>query len=636
CGGFYQWMNPRSIPSSQPLRRALHQQRARPPRAMEGGPVNHSLFNSTLTVPALRVPKRQCADLMKQLRGYTLERPKIRCVVGDGQQLDTRLLLLEPYAGDVGLPEPVQQAASKHGLALTSYDLPLSYEQHNVDQVLKKLLPAGVDAPASFETVGHIIHLNLREEQLPYRYLIGQVCRPLHCGGSHCAAAAALQVLLDKNPHIRTVVNKAGAGSMLPGQRRRACLPVPRQAMAVQVGAIDNEFRVFSMELLAGQPGTETEVVQHGMRFRLDFAQVYWNSRLEAEHQRLVARHFRPGQVVVDVMAGVGPFAVPAAQAGCMVYANDLNPSSARYMAANARLNHLSGSIHVFNMDGRDFVRLLCSTPGGSADDLAACRQQLQQQQAAALGQQQQVQVLMRHNTAPGTPAAAQPQQQQQLQQPGPATSPVLPGAEAEAGAAAGAAGLEHAAAAAEAAGCPTAERGAPEGGPSPLPPPCPPPIGTCSQAPSRTNPELKPSKALPSMPAPIPDNFQVTPGGVIFQHAVMNLPATAVQFLDAFRGALDPQRWEGSPLPMVHVYTFKTAAETDADILAKVELHLGGPLDSAPEVVNVRDVAPNKLMLCVSFQLPAAVAFMGRQALQQAVDGAAGDTATKRQKLEG
>ncbi|KAJ9506528.1 hypothetical protein QJQ45_005025 [Haematococcus lacustris] len=541
---------------------------------MEGGPVNHSLFNSTLTVPALRVPKRQCADLMKQLRGYTLERPKIRCVVGDGQELDTRLLLLEPYADDVGLPEPVQQAASKHGLALTSYDLPLSYEQHNVDQVLKKLLPAGVDAPASFETVGHIIHLNLREEQLPYRYLIGQV------------------------------------------------------------GAIDNEFRVFSMELLAGQPGTETEVVQHGMRFRLDFAQVYWNSRLEAEHQRLVARHFRPGQVVVDVMAGVGPFAVPAAQAGCTVYANDLNPSSARYMAANARLNHLSGSIHVFNMDGRDFVRLLCSTPGGPADDLAACRQQLQQQQAAALVQQQQVQVLRHHNTAPGTPAAAQPQQQQ-LQQPGAATSPMLPGAQAEAGAA----GLKHAAAAtAEAAGGSTAERGAPEGGPSPspLPPPCHPPKATSSQAPSRTNPELKPSKALPSMPAPIPDNFQVTPGGVIFQHAVMNLPATAVQFLDAFRGALDPQRWEGSPLPMVHVYTFKTAAETDADILAKVELHLGGPLDSAPEVVNVRDVAPNKLMLCVSFQLPAAVAFMGRQALQQDVDGAAGDTATKRQKLEG
>jgi tRNA G37 N-methylase Trm5 len=45
---------------------------------------------------------------------------------------------------------------------------------------------------------------------------------------------------------------------------------------------------------------------------------VYWNSRLEQEHKRLVDT-FRPGQVVVDMMAGIGPFAVPAAQKGCSV-----------------------------------------------------------------------------------------------------------------------------------------------------------------------------------------------------------------------------------------------------------------------------------------------------------------------------
>ena len=46
--------------------------------------------------------------------------------------------------------------------------------------------------------------------------------------------------------------------------------------------------------------------------------QVYWNSRLEKEHQRLVDE-FRPGQVVADVMAGIGPFAIPAAKKGCTV-----------------------------------------------------------------------------------------------------------------------------------------------------------------------------------------------------------------------------------------------------------------------------------------------------------------------------
>ena len=45
---------------------------------------------------------------------------------------------------------------------------------------------------------------------------------------------------------------------------------------------------------------------------------MYWNSRLETEHKRLVDT-FKAGQVVVDVMAGIGPFAIPAAQRGCKV-----------------------------------------------------------------------------------------------------------------------------------------------------------------------------------------------------------------------------------------------------------------------------------------------------------------------------
>ena len=51
------------------------------------------------------------------------------------------------------------------------------------------LLPPGLDAPCSFETVGHIAHLNLRDELLPHKHVIGRV-------------------LLDKNTKIKTVLNK--------------------------------------------------------------------------------------------------------------------------------------------------------------------------------------------------------------------------------------------------------------------------------------------------------------------------------------------------------------------------------------------------------------------------------------------
>jgi len=49
-----------------------------------------------------------------------------------------------------------------------------------------------------------------------------------------------------------------------------------------------------------------------------------------------------------------------------------------------------------------------------------------------------------------------------------------------------------------------------------------------------------------------------------------MNLPASAVEFVDAFNGAFDPATWKGR-LPLVHLYTFKTAAETETGGLMSV-----------------------------------------------------------------
>jgi tRNA G37 N-methylase Trm5 len=40
---------------------------------------------------------------------------------------------------------------------------------------LRKLLPDGVEVPSSFETVGHVAHLNLRDNLLPYKKVIAEV-----------------------------------------------------------------------------------------------------------------------------------------------------------------------------------------------------------------------------------------------------------------------------------------------------------------------------------------------------------------------------------------------------------------------------------------------------------------------------
>jgi len=136
------------------------------------------------------------------------------------------------------------------------------------------------------------------------------------------------QILLDSNPQIRTVVNKTNN--------------------------IDDTFRFFKMELLAGDDDLMAVVKENGCQFTFDFAKVYWNSRLATEHSSLI-KLFHPGDIVLDVFAGVGPFSLPAAKKGCTVHANDLNPVAYHYLHHNVKANKLS--LHSYNLDGRDFIR---------------------------------------------------------------------------------------------------------------------------------------------------------------------------------------------------------------------------------------------------------------------------------------
>ena len=148
-----------------------------------------------------------------------------------------------------------------------------------------------------------------------------------------------------KNPVIRTVVNKTQA--------------------------IDNTYRTFAMELLAGEPETVVTHSENGCTYKFDFAKVFWNSRLCGEHLRIVEM-LTKDDVVCDVFAGVGPFVIPAAKQGCRVYANDLNTYSTDSLSENCKLNRVSTSVSVFNLDGREFmreiVRMVTSHRGGSAN----------------------------------------------------------------------------------------------------------------------------------------------------------------------------------------------------------------------------------------------------------------------------
>ena len=328
-----------------------------------------------------------------------------------------------------------------------------------------------------------LAHVNLREQYLPYRYIIGQV-------------------LVDKNPNITTVINKTE-----------------------DVGT-ESAFRTFPYEVIAGPDDLDVELSESNCTFRFNFGKVYWNTRLATEHGRIVSK-FEESEAVCDLMAGVGPFAVPAGKKRVFVWANDLNPDSCAGLRWAILNNKVGDFVNASCEDGRSFIRRATA--------------QLQARQRHVSIQKHKPKSLFR-NTLKIPKSLSQ--------------------------------------------------------------------NSTNSPA---SNEDFDTTVVPPS------EYFEEP---LSFDHYIMNLPATAVEFLDAFWGIYAGREAEFAPvterqLSMIHVYLFiprgDSAGGEHEEVCRVVSRHLGAEISPATkdvELWDVRLVSPKKRMYCASFRLPRDVAF--------------------------
>ncbi|KAG8739480.1 tRNA(m(1)G37)methyltransferase [Ceratobasidium sp. 414] len=446
--------------------------------------LDRSLFRLTIPILAAEIEARKTGELLRSpaLRGSILDIPKITNVVKGQDGNDSKRLLL---LGAGQLSAVARQYLDEEAAKFVPHNINLDYEYWTADQILRSVLPPelGDGSPTAFSINGHIAHMNLRDEYLPYRYLIGQV-------------------ILDKNKIIRTVVNK--------------------------LDSIETEFRFFKMEVLAGEPDFIIKHNESNCTFTLDFSTVYWNSRLAHEHERLVnlfaTNPENPAPVIADVFAGVGPFAVPAAKRGAVVYANDLNGESTKWMEVNVKNNKVVPRVRITTLDGRKFIHDVIQTAWNSPFGPEAYVKPLTVRERR-----------MKQRAAPNS--------EQTVAQP-------TPGPKSQ---------------------------------------------STC---------------------VPIPD-LPSTHDPRRVDHFVMNLPGTALEFLDAFKPSfaalLSSQKSEEARevykmMPMVHVHCFTRELEEEGarkDILDRAQGALGSAITNEVLLHHVRKVAPNKEMYCLSFRLP-------------------------------
>jgi tRNA (guanine37-N1)-methyltransferase len=280
-----------------------------PSKVLEMPELNREKFRKTIQVPQINFDPKivNIQEITPVLKPFYLKMERLKPV-------QKEIILLNPNAVKCfeDLPSKLKDIRISAG-NFQYGELTLTYDNFRCDEIIKAILPDNLEPITSFSRIGHIVHLNLRDHLLPFKTLIGQIIQ-------------------DKVVGCKTVINKAQT--------------------------IDNTYRNFQIELLAGEPKYEVQTKENGCTFEFDFSQVYWNPRLSSEHERMVKMVNR-GDVFYDVFAGVGPFSIPAGKKKVkLCLANDLNPASHKWLAHNVKKNKVSDNVKTFMKDGRDFIKI--------------------------------------------------------------------------------------------------------------------------------------------------------------------------------------------------------------------------------------------------------------------------------------
>ena len=114
------------------------------------------------------------------------------------------------------------------------------------------------------------------------------------------------------------------------------------------IAPVGGEYRVRNVRVIAGENRTETIHKEHGCRYAVDLAEVYFTPRLSTERERVLSQ-ISSGDLVVDMFAGIGPYSILIAKKteAKKVIAIDKNPSAIRFLRRNIELNSVNNVVAI-------------------------------------------------------------------------------------------------------------------------------------------------------------------------------------------------------------------------------------------------------------------------------------------------
>ncbi len=124
-----------------------------------------------------------------------------------------------------------------------------------------------------------------------------------------------------------------------------------RRSVYRKKSEIKGIIRTRELEHLAGEDQGETIHKEYDSQIMLNVKEVYFSPRLATE-RKIITDQIQDGEIIIDMFAGVGPFAINIARRrNVQIYAIDINTHAIHYLKENIILNNLKGNINPIEGD---------------------------------------------------------------------------------------------------------------------------------------------------------------------------------------------------------------------------------------------------------------------------------------------
>jgi tRNA (guanine37-N1)-methyltransferase len=262
------------------------------------------------TSSCLKIPKKSGEKIILLARQLGLFNQSLKIEQGNNSLYIP--LSRQPVANE---RETLQKSVSSVEFCVRNFSTETSHTAKTFVDVLAEELPPHLVAslPRASDFVGDIAVLEIPLELMRYKQKIGEA-------------------VLATNKRVHTVLAKASA--------------------------IEGIYRTRKFEVIAGEAKTVTVHREYGCVYHVDLSKAYFSPRLSSEHMR-VARLVNEGETVVDMFAGIGPFAIQIARQHekVCVYAVDVNSDAIELLNKNIATNRVVAKVTSILGDVRQVVR---------------------------------------------------------------------------------------------------------------------------------------------------------------------------------------------------------------------------------------------------------------------------------------